>query len=168
METKPKVINGLSFEITQPYIEGHVLSALEARVLNQTRSENIGNNARAKIKEMQDAGNAVGDIVAYVQGVDAEYIFRTASEGGGRSVDPYEREARSIAKGLLREHLASTGRKLAEVPAGSTADEWKEKVDAEIDRIASTDQVLAAAKKTVDAKKKTASALLESLGEVTV
>lgn len=172
-ESKPKVINGLSFEISQPYVEGHVLTALEARVLNQTRSENIGNNVRAKIKEMLEPedGSAPApeaDIQAYVSEFDAAYEFKTASEGGRTSRDPYETEARKIARELLKEHLASTGRKLTVAPEGLTDDEWKEKVDTEVDRIASTDGVLAAAKKNVDAKKKQSSSLLESLGDVTV
>lgn len=174
-DTKPKVINGLSFEISQPYAEGHVLTALEARVLNQTRSENIGNNVRQRIKDMQDGGteaypNPVSEdeIRAYVSSFDAEYVFKTASEGGRTSRDPYETEARKIGRELLKEHLAETGRKIGTTPEGLTEDEWKEKVDTEIDRIASLPGVLAAAKKNVDAKKKQSSALLESLGDMTV
>ena len=37
-ETKAKVINGISFNILQPYLAGHVLTELEAKVINQTRS----------------------------------------------------------------------------------------------------------------------------------
>jgi len=171
METRPKVINGLSFELTQPYAEGHVLTALEARVLNQTRSENIGNNVRQRIKDMLEGGTEAypqpaseADIRAYVTEFDAAYEFRTASEGGRTSRDPYEVEARKIARDLLKDHLAASGRKLTVAPEGLTDDEWKEKVDTEIDRIASTDGVLAAAKKNVDAKKKQAAALAEAVG----
>lgn len=172
-ETRPKVINGISFEISQPFVEGHVLTALEAKVLNQTRSENVGNNVRAKIKEMQEpedgsAPKSEAEIRAYVTEFDAGYEFRTASEGSGKSRDPYEVEARKIARDLLKEHLASTGRKLTVTPEGLTDDEWKDKVDQEVDRIASSDNVLAAAKKNVDAKKKQSASLLESIGGVTV
>lgn len=174
-ETKPKVINGLSFDILQPYAAGHILTEIEAKVLNQTRAENVGNNVRQRIKDMQEGGteaypNPVSEdeIRAYVSSFDAEYEFRTPSEGAGKSRDPYEVEARKIARELLKEHLASTGRKITVAPEGLTEDEWKEKVDTEIDRIASTPNVLAAAKKNVDAKKKQSASLLESIGSVEV
>ena len=73
-----------------------------------------------------------------------------------------------MARDLLKEHLASTGRKLTVAPDGLTEDEWKEKVDNEVDRIASQPDVLAAAKKNVDAKRKQSASLMAGLGEVTV
>jgi len=172
-ETRPKVINGISFDIIQPYAAGHVLTEIEAKVLNQTRAENVGNNVRQRVKDMIDGTDTVAQadeatIRAYVAEFDAGYEFRTASEGAGKSRDPYEVEARKLARDLLKEHLAASGRKITVTPEGVTDDEWKEKVDTEIDRIASLPNVLAAAKKTVDAKKKQSSALLESLGSVEV
>ncbi len=173
-ESKPKVINGISFAISQPYEAGHVLTDLEARVLNQTRSENVGNNVRAKIKEMLEpteegvAPSSEAEIVAYVAGVDADYIFRTVSEGGRATVDPYEREATRMAKDLVKADLAAKGRKITTVPDGVTEDEWKDKVAAQVERVASLPQVLAAAKKAVDAKRKQADTLLEAIGESTL
>ena len=166
METKPKVINAVSFEITQPYAAGHTLTELEAKVLNQTRSENVGNNTRAKIKEMQEAGDTVDAIVAYVTAFDAEYVFRSVSESAGRSVDPTETEARKIAKELLKNHLATTGRKITVAPDGETDESWKDKVAAKVEEIASSDAVLKAAAKNVAAKKKTAETLLEASGGI--
>jgi len=167
-ETKPKVINGISFEISQPYTAGHQLTELEAKVLNQTRSENIGNNVRQKVKDLQDEGASVEDIRAVVAEVDANYEFRSVSEGTSRSVDPYEREARRIARDLLKEHLASTGRKITVAPEGETEDEWKDKIAAQVDKIAANPEVLATAKKNVDAKKKQGEKLLEAIGSVSV
>jgi hypothetical protein len=174
-ETRPKVINGISFDISQPYEAGHVLTEIEAKVLNQTRSENVGNNVRQRIKDMQEGGTdafpepqSEDAIRAYVADFDANYEFRTASEGAGKSRDPYEVEARKLARDLLKEHLAGSGRKTNVTPEGMTDDEWKDKVDTEIDRIASLPNVLAAAKKTVDAKRKQSASLLESLGSVEV
>ena len=46
MTSKTITILGEKFEITAPYAEGQTLTAVEARVLNQTRAENIGNNLR--------------------------------------------------------------------------------------------------------------------------
>ena len=162
-ETKAKVINGISFNILQPYLAGHVLTELEAKVINQTRSENIGNNVRTKIKDMQDAGDSVEAIQAMVADFDADYVFRSVSESAGRSVDPYEKEANKIARELLKDHLATTGRKITVAPDGVTEDEWKDKVSAEVERIASTEAVLKAAKKNVDAKRKQADELLAAV-----
>lgn len=173
METKSKVINGQSFEISQPYVAGHILTELEAKVLNQTRSENVGNNVRAKIKLMQDgdektAPSSPEEIAAYVTSFDAEYVFRTVSEGAGRSIDPYEREARKIARDLLKDHLAQTGRKITVAPEGMSDEDWKDKIESEVDNIASSEGVLKAARKNVDAKKKQADDLLSSLGGISV
>lgn len=176
METRPKVINGISFTILQPYTAGHVLTELEAKVLNQTRSENIGNNVRQAIKDMQDGAGKFEEagpqsetaIIAYVTEFDAAYEFKSASEGARTSRDPYETEARKIAKELVKTSLAAKGRKLTDVPEGLTEDEWKDKLDSEIDRIASSEKVLAAAKKNVDAKRKQSETLLESVGGLEV
>lgn len=166
--SKTKTINGIAFTISQPYAEGHVLNAIEAKVLNQTRSENIGNNLRTSLKTAQDEGKSEAELSAMVAELDAKYEFnlRTASES--RKMDPYEKEAQNIARALVKDHLAKTGRKLTVAPEGTTKDEWDAKVTAQVDDIASRPNVIAAAKKQVDARKKSADALMESLGEVTV
>lgn len=175
MPTKPKTINGLVFEIEQPYTEGHSCTAAEAKALNQTRSENIGNNVRARLKEMIEgdaekgvAPSSPDEIIAFVAGKDAEYVFTLANVGSSRKMDPYEREADKIAKELLKAHLANTGRKLTVAPEGVTEDEWNEKIEAEVERIATSDQVIKAAKKNVDAKRKQAESLVESVGGIAV
>lgn len=168
MVTKTKTINGLSFEINQPYEAGQTINEAEARALNQTRSENIGNNVRVKVKEMQDAGKDLGEIAAYVSEVDAAYVFNLATVAASRKLDPVEREARNLARELLKNHLAQSGRKLTVAPEGLTKEEWDEKVESEVDRIAASEAVLKQAKKNVDAKKKAADTLLEGIGGVNV
>lgn len=174
-EARSKVINGLSFSILQPYEAGHTLTDVEARVLNQTRAENVGNNVRQTIKDMlEGAGKFEGspqeeaEVQAFVTEFDAAYEFKTASEGGRTSRDPYETEARKIARDLIKSSLAAKGRKLSDVPEGLDEASWKDKLEAEVDRIANSDKVLAAAKKTVDAKRKQGEALLESVGGIEV
>ena len=39
-------ISGQAFDVSTPYAAGHTLTEAEAKVLNQTRAENIGNNFR--------------------------------------------------------------------------------------------------------------------------
>lgn len=163
-----KTINGQQFEITEPYVEGHVVTAIEARVLNQTRSENIGNNTRAKIKEMQDENKSEQEIADYVSSVDTNYVFTAAGVSSSRKLDPVEREAVKIARELLKAHLATSGRKLTVTPEGMTDEEWEDKVTAEVERIAALDEVVKAAKKNVDAKNKQAATLAEALQGVAV
>ena len=163
-----KTINGLKFEISQPYVEGHVCTAAEARALNQTRSENIGNNARAKIKEMLDKSTSEAEIAAYVNELDSGYVFTLAGVSAARKLDPVEREAIKLAKELLKEHLATTGRKLTVAPDGQTKEEWDDLIAEQVDKIAQNDEVLKAAKKNVEAKSKQAEKLAEALGGVSV
>lgn len=162
-EAKTKTIEGRNFMLSQPYEEGHVLTAIEARVLNQTRSENIGNNVRAKLKEAIEQNASDEQLAALVAEVDATYAFTAAGTRAAARLDPYEREARKMARELLRAHLAESGRKLTVAPDGLTQEEWDEKIEAEVDRIATLDTVLEAAKKEVDAKKKRADKLASAL-----
>ena len=159
----PKMINGLAFEISAPYAEGHTINEAEARVLNQTRAENIGNNVRAKLKEMAEAGSSLEELQAFVAEKDAEYVFTLSNAGQSRQLDPVEREAIKIARDLLKQHLGETGRKLTVAPQGFTDEEWAEKIESEVDRIAQSEPVLKAAKQRVDARKKQADSLMSAL-----
>lgn len=163
-----KTINGMAFELSTPYAEGHTVSAIEARVLNQTRAENIGNNVRAKIKEMQEAGNTEQEIIDYVTGVDGAYTFTAAGVSASRRLDPVEREATKLARELLKQHLAQSGRKLTVAPEGLTDEEWDDKVAAEVERIAADEQIVKAAQKNVAAKQKQADSLADALTGINV
>lgn len=163
METKTKTIEGKNFEITQPYAEGHVITAIEARVLNQTRSENIGNNIRAKLKEAIGKNASDDELAKLVSDLDATYEFTAAGTRAAAKLDPYEREARKMARDLVKANLAETGRKLTVAPEGKTLEEWTEKVEAEIERVATLDIILEAARKEVDAKSKRAEKLKSAL-----
>lgn len=162
-KTVGKTIDGIEFDITLPYAEGHTVNAAEAKALNQVRAENIGNNTRAKIKEMKTAGKSEDEIKAYVAKVDAEYVLTLAGVSAARKLDPVEREAIKIARELLKAHLGESGRKITVAPEGMTKEEWEDKVSAEVERIAGLDDVVKAAKKNVEAKQKQASQLAEAL-----
>lgn len=163
METKTKTIEGRNFEISQPYVEGHTISAIEARVLNQTRSENIGNNVRAKLKTAIEEGQPDDALAQLVAELDSTYEFTAAGARAAAKLDPYEREARKMARELIKQNLAESGRKLNTAPEGMTDEEWEEKIEAETDRIATLDVVIDAAKKEVDARKKRADKLATAL-----
>lgn len=168
METKTKTIEGKNFEISQPYTEGHTITAIEARVLNQTRSENIGNNIRAKLKAAIEEGQSDDALAQLVADLDASYEFTAAGTRAAAKLDPYEKEARKMARDLIKQNLAETGRKLTVPPEGTTQEEWDEKIEAEVDRIATLDVVLEAARKEVDARTKRADKLKTALEGTTL
>lgn len=154
MTTKTTIISGQSFEIMTPYAAGHTLTEVEAKVLNQTRVENVRNNVAKAVKEAYDSGDAqkIDEVRAQVAVYDAEYVF---SAGGGRGegatvrLDPIEREARKLAKSILANELAKRGLKFATPPEGTSEEDWKAKMEANLSKIAGTPEVLKAAEKAV-------------------
>lgn len=68
-----------------------------------------------------------------------------------------------MARELLKAHLQESGRKLTVAPEGLSQEEWDEKIENEIDRIATLETVLEAAKKEVDARSKRAAKLSAAL-----
>ncbi len=158
--SKTKVIAGVAFEISQPYAAGHTLTEAEAKALNQVRSENIGNNVREKVKELLAANDEAG-AKALVSEKDSGYEFTLAQVSASAKLDPIEREARNIAKEIVKAKLAEKGLKITVVPEGYDKDTWAAKIDENIEKIAGQEAVLKEAKKAVDSKRKR----LEALGE---
>lgn len=56
-------IKGYSFSLSNPYTEGHSLTAAEAQALNKLREENISNNFRSQVNE-QVSRLAPGELLA--------------------------------------------------------------------------------------------------------
>lgn len=151
-------ISGETFEVNEPYSEGHTITAIEAKVLNQTRAENIGNNFRADVKKARENGQDLTELRAKLAEYDDQYTF---SMGGSirQPVDPVEREARKIARDAIKAQLASEGRKIKDVDP--------ERLEAAIDQVAVQDDVLKLAKKRVaDLKRNVAAVALGDLGLV--
>lgn len=103
-DNKEITVQGVLVEVSQPYKEGDSITEAEARALNQVRAENIGNNCRAKIKEMVesaggDTDKIAADARALVAEKDKDYIFTLASVGGGATrLDPLTKECRALAR----------------------------------------------------------------------
>jgi hypothetical protein len=152
-DMKNKMIAGETFQISAPYAAGHTLTEAEAKTLNQVRSENIGNNVREKVKELVEAGK-LDEARALVAEKDSTYEFTMATVGASQKLDPVEREARSIAKEIVKAKLAEKGLKINVAPDGETKESWAEKIEANIEKFAAAEQVIKEAKKAVDAKKK--------------
>lgn len=150
MPTKMISIGGEKFEVTAPYAEGHVCTATEAKVLNQTRAENIGNNFRAEVKKARDEGNGYDAVRASLSAYDAEYTF--AMGGTTRTpTDPVEREAQALASAAITAKLKDKGIKLKDYLA---VEGNQEKYDAALEKLSMQDDVIAAARKRVEERKK--------------
>lgn len=175
-EAKSKVIDGDTYTISQPYEAGHTINEIEARVLNQTRAENIGNNIRAKLKEIKETGateswgekKLTNALVKAVEEIDAAYEFTAAATRSSAKLDPVEKEARKQARDLLKDHLAQTGRKLTVAPDGVSDADWAETVETEVDRIAAIPEVMEAAREAVAARQSRAEKMQAALGSVSV
>lgn len=172
-EAKAKLIAGEQFTISQPYAEGHVLTAAEARSLNQTRSENIGNNLRKAIEEAKKAGKSADEMAKLVSEYDTAYSFAMPGAGGTpRIVDPIEREARKLArevvgarlKELYQIGLSGIHPDYKDMPEEEGKAKSKERFDAAIDNAAANADVIKQAKKNVAARKATAESAASELG----
>jgi hypothetical protein len=142
---KKLTINGKPWDVPEPFQVGQPTDEAQAKVLNQTFAENVGNNLRKKVTDLMEAGKSEQEIQAVVTEYANSYNF---SMGGGRApVDPFEKMARTVARQAIKEQLESEGRKLKDIP--------KEDLEAEIERIATTHEgVQAEARKRVKAAQK--------------
>lgn len=155
-------VPGLTVSI--PYAEGHKITEAEAKALNQTRAENVGNNVRAAVKKMLDeAGNPdpvpaelKKAIQALVSEKDAEYEFTLQNVGGGTSrLSPVETEARKMARDRVNAAIKEKG---MTVKAYREA-QGEEKYNEVIAGIAAREEVLAVAKQTVENRQKLANSV---------
>lgn len=164
-EPKTIIIQGEEFVAVQPYNEGHVLTSVEAKALNQLRNENLRNNFAKFVKDAKDGveGALAADKLAEAFAkYDAGYTF--ASPGAAKpKMDPVEREARALAKDVLKNHLAKQNRTFKDIPAGLTAEEWEEKIEANIVKIIADPAVFKLAKENVARRAKTVQSASEGL-----
>ena len=143
-----------SFELPDLYAEGHTITAVEANALNQLRRENIRNNLRARVKSAKESDTSDADINKMIEDYASSYEFNMASGRSSRPVDPVERKALSIARTLVVAKLKEQGRQVK-----GLNDEQKEAFNAKIAEVAQMEQVVAEAKKQVNAEKKANDAL---------
>lgn len=122
-----RTIGGIVVNVPAPYAEGHVVSAGEAQMLNQTLAENFSNNLRTKVEKFVPAGSPEGTAARVATAEEAQGLVdayagtyepgvRRAGSGGGRaSLDPVEKEMRVIARESLNNLLKRQGLKRNEV-----------------------------------------------------
>jgi hypothetical protein len=127
-------IQGLAFEISQPYSVGHVLTIGEASQLNQVRAENIRNNfasvVRGAIEAYRKANSLPDDaevplseldkdeLDAKLGKYDEEYVMgvRGGPSGPRIPVDPVQREAYRIGTDKVKMALKKKNISLNSVP----------------------------------------------------
>ena len=99
-------IKGIEFDVTERYAEGHVCSAIEAQVLNQTRAENIANNFRPTVAEAQADGDT-SQLAGQFEAIDSAYEFGTRR---ARETDPVAKAAKALARTALESKLNEDGK----------------------------------------------------------
>lgn len=164
MDTKLVMIAGNQFTLPVPFVAGMTLTEGQAKALNQTYHENIRNNWASKVKELGEspAPGDLRDMAARITEYANEYEFPVAGTPRA-SVDPVEREATAIAKEFIKGKLAERGLTFKKGPEGMDADTWADKINANIEKVASSEEVLKMARKRLEAKKKGIEALAAGL-----
>lgn len=163
---KTITVQGLSAEVSAPYVTGHTVTEAEAAALNQVRAENIRNNTakfvKAAIKEadVEGAENLPEDVVMKlledITKYDAEYEFNMASVGGGRaSSDPVEVEAKKIARQMINAQLKADGRTVKSVD--------KDKYDAAVAQVAAQEGIRERAAAAIKEREAAAKAALDGI-----
>ncbi len=156
--TKTISIYDYELEVPEPYAEGHQLTAIEAKQLNQVFAENIANNQRSIFKKVKDGAEDAPSLEEAKAGFAKyanEYHFTEASAGGGaRTLTPLQKEARKIATQVVINLLAKSNRKRKDVE--------KDAFEAEVARIAETDKVQKIAAKNVKEMDSLASSEMEN------
>lgn len=140
--SKTLTIQGIAFPVSRQFEEGYVLTKADAHVLTQTLRENLRNNfapevTKAKEKVADDLGAFkmdgdkkiydlsqvsnddldIDDLHAKFAEYESEYEFGIRTGGGGRVVDPVEREALNTAKGIIKAAVTAKGFKVSDYSA---------------------------------------------------
>lgn len=163
-------IAGVNFEAPFKYAEGHVLTAVEAKALNQTRFENLRNNFATTVKasnEGKEGSVSADNLATTFAEYEAAYDFATPGAGGStsRTLDPIEKEAFGLARDMVKAALAAKGRTYSPPKDASEAEKntYKAQIAAKVEEVAAREEVVAAAKKNVAARAKSLAAISEGL-----
>src|SRR5215472_4253233 len=99
-----------SFQLSDPYQEGHRLTAAEAAALNTLRAENIRNNMSKVLRGLGSKalqGKALQDFTQRVELYDQQYKFFTRTEK--KNLDQLEKKVQEVAKERAREEAIKRG-----------------------------------------------------------
>ena len=118
--TQPVTIQSTSFSVPKPFAEGHVCTASESGVLNQTLAENTRNNWNERVKKGLETATEKEpfDHVKMQAEID-EYLesYDFGVRRGRGPTDPVEREALNIGKDIVKRALREKNFKVADIDA---------------------------------------------------
>lgn len=148
MSERTLTIAGAMLTMTRAFSAGHVLTEAEAYHLSQTLAENCRNGFASKVKAVVAAGAEATpeQTVALQKDFDKFVADYTFTMGGGRIVDPVEREANRLAGIIVDAQLAKLGKKKS---VYLKDEEGKAKYAANIAKVAANPEVQSKAKKSV-------------------
>lgn len=156
-------VYGVTANIDEPYAEGHTINAAEAKALNQTYAEAVGNNTRSQLKKLLPEGEKAmpeaqhAEARKIIEDYNKDYEITLASTTTRTTLDPVEKEAKKIASDLIKGKMKADGIALKDVD--------KDKLNEKIATVMQNEKVIAAAKKAVAARSKVSDDLAEiSLG----
>lgn len=154
---KTILIDKVEVTVSAPYAAGHVVTEAEAKALNQTRAENIGNSFRTKIKAAKESGEEakLAEVLAEVAAYDATYVFAVRTAAARSTMSPIEKEALRLARMWLLDKLRASNMTFKDYKAAKGEDY----VDAKLEEIAAQEAIQAQARKNVAAAAKTAEAV---------
>ena len=149
-------VQGIIFDISAPYREGHKLSAAEAGALNQMRAENVANNVRPTVKKVtqelwgQDSlpvdrtvpKELFRKLQDRVTSYDKKYHFGMS---GTRSTDPIVAMANKLARDAVARRIKSEGMTVKEYRDQNGNDAYRDLIA----KVAAMPQVRAEAERQV-------------------
>lgn len=155
-------IQGKTFWVPIRYKAGHTLNDGEAAALNQTLHENLRNNFAKKVNEGVEAGLAQEVMQQQLDDYANDYQFGVRTGGGGFRGDPVLTLAMGMARELVR--MAIKDKKLSEEewPAGRVSQAAK----ALLERQGDDGQIVAAARKQIEAERVAAQAAMTAVSEI--
>lgn len=116
------LIEGISVTFPARFHTGHILTSVEAKVLNQTFAENIRNNRAGLVKKTKEeaGGQLTQESIDTLTSSILEYAegYEFSGPRSPRTVaDPVEAEARKLAKAEIVAALQRKGKKLSDFTA---------------------------------------------------
>lgn len=111
-------IQGESFDIPRPFLEGYVCTSADASVLNQVLGENTRNNFADRLKKAVEAATDEAPFDKKKMQAEIDEYLETYEFGvrrGRGPADPVEREALNIAKDIVRKAIREKGMKLGDI-----------------------------------------------------
>lgn len=132
--TAPREFAGYTVNVPQPYTEGSVLTANEAKFINAQLGSVVGNQFGGFVRRGTETAKEKGetftiDAQAKFDEIFSGYKIGESNRGeGGTPTDPVEARAHSIAVGVVKSALKTKGYKLfsARTPNGVKAEKVNE------------------------------------------